>query len=80
MANPPAHPATLAAAQVYLLTFPVQRHLFLGEEPGTGLATRTINWRVGELGRLAGLEGVSPHDIRHYWGHHIFSGKTYVKP
>jgi integrase len=60
-------PATLAAAQVYLQTFTVQKHLFLGEEPGTGLATRTINWRVGELGRLAGLEGVSPHDIRHYW-------------
>jgi integrase len=60
-------PATLAAAQVYLQTFTVHEHLFLGEEPGTALATRTINWRVGELGRLAGLEGISPHDIRHYW-------------
>jgi integrase len=62
-------PSTLAAAQFYLQVFPVAQymHLFLGEEPGTGLATRTINWRVGEIGHLAGIKGLSPHDVRHYW-------------
>jgi integrase len=62
-------PASLAAAQFYLQVFPVSQytHLFLGEEPGAGLATRTINWRVGEIGHLVGIEGLSPHDLRHYW-------------
>ena len=60
-------PDTLAAAQDYLQAFTVYKFLFLGEEPGVGLATRTINWRVGELGKLANLVGLSPHDVRHYW-------------
>ncbi len=30
-------------------------------------ATRTINKRVELLGRKAGVEGLSPHDCRHYW-------------
>ncbi len=60
-------PSTLAAAQKYLQAFTVDKFLFLGEEPGTGLAARTINWRVGELGKLVNLMGLSPHDIRHYW-------------
>lgn len=32
-----------------------------------GLSARAINRRVLELGRRAGLQGLSPHDLRHTW-------------
>jgi integrase len=32
---------------------------------GAGMSTRAINERVGELGRAAGIEHLSPHDLRH---------------
>lgn len=65
-------PETLAAAQRYVQMWTLHQHLFLGERAGTGLAARTINWRIGEIGRLASVEDLSPHDVRHYWA-------TYVK-
>ena len=32
-----------------------------------GLTTRAICKRIRALGELAGLAGLSPHDLRHYW-------------
>jgi integrase len=33
---------------------------------GKGLIERSVNDRVGQLGRAIGIEGLSPHDCRHY--------------
>lgn len=32
-----------------------------------GMSNRAINSRVGALGQAAGIDGLSPHDCRHYW-------------
>ncbi len=32
-----------------------------------GMSERAIQARVLLLGQVAGLEGLSPHDCRHYW-------------
>jgi integrase len=37
-----------------------------GRLQGT-MSERAINDRVGALGRAIGVEGLSPHDCRHYW-------------
>lgn len=34
---------------------------------GKGVTTRAINEIVGKLGREMGIEGLSPHDLRHFW-------------
>jgi len=62
-------PDTLAAAQRYQQEFGRAQasYLFAGAQVGTGLARRSINARVKVLGELAGLEQLSPHDLRHYW-------------
>lgn len=60
-------PDALEAAQIYVRTCAIEAQLFAGEKPGTGLATRSINARLGVLGRLADLSGLSPHDLRHYY-------------
>jgi integrase len=34
---------------------------------GSQMSTRAMNNRVAVLGQVAGVEGLSPHDCRHYW-------------
>lgn len=41
--------------------------LFPGEQPGTGLATRSIYDRIATCGKLVGLDKLGPHDLRHYY-------------
>jgi integrase len=60
-------PDVFAAARLYLSLCSPVGPLFPGKIPGKSLVTRTINWRVGEMGKLAGIEELSPHDLRHYW-------------
>jgi integrase len=56
---------TLDAFQCYFrLEHPVT-WLFPGERGA--LARRSINWRVGEIGKLVEINCLSPHDLRHYW-------------
>lgn len=38
-----------------------------GELTGPGMTEGSVNVRVRVLGKAAGLEGLSPHDCRHYW-------------
>jgi integrase len=38
-----------------------------GELTGQGMSTRAITDRVGALGELVGVEGLSAHDLRHFW-------------
>jgi integrase len=38
-----------------------------GELTKAGLSTRAVAYLVEELGAAAGIEGLSPHDCRHYW-------------
>lgn len=33
----------------------------------TGMTERAIIHRVGALGKVIGVAGVSPHDCRHFW-------------
>jgi integrase len=43
------------------------------------IAERTIAHVVNRLGKLAGLEGLSPHDCRHYWATWAIKSGTDVK-
>jgi len=38
-----------------------------GGKLGGTMGERSINERVGQLGHDAGIDGLSPHDCRHYW-------------
>jgi integrase len=33
----------------------------------SGMSERAVSLRVRELGEQIGVEGLSPHDCRHYW-------------
>jgi integrase len=66
---------TRNAARVYLKHAPDEGILWRKSSKGTGKlsgqmsetsATRAINKRVELLGRHAGIDGLSPHDCRHY--------------
>jgi integrase len=68
-------PDTRNAAREYLKHAPADGSLWRKSSKGTGKlgtqlseasATRTINKRVELLGRHAGIDGLSPHDARHY--------------
>lgn len=63
---------TLQAATAYITNdAPVLGKLLLGSRKGGhltgGMTERAINDRVGVLGRTVGVDGLSPHDCRHYW-------------
>jgi integrase len=69
-------PETREAARAYMQHAPADGILWrksskgsdkLGAPLSPDSATRTINKRVELLGRQAGIEGLSPHDCRHYW-------------
>lgn len=38
-----------------------------GELTEPGMSTQAINRRVGILGQRVGIDGLSPHDARHFW-------------
>jgi Site-specific recombinase XerD len=57
-------PDCLLALQAYLPTI-TGPYLFSGYK-GKAMSTNGINKRVGELGRMVGIDGLSPHDCRHY--------------
>src|SRR5579863_4326463 len=59
-------PATLQAAEKYLPLVDPAGPLFYGYE-GKRITRQGIYKRVRELGILAGIERLSPHDLRHYW-------------
>jgi integrase len=46
---------------------PLLRRMEKDGQPGRGLSVSGANYRVGELGRLVGIDNLSPHDCRHYW-------------
>src|SRR5947209_7161914 len=58
--------ATLRAAEKYLPLVDPAGPLFYGYE-GKRITRQGIYKRVRELGELAGIERLSPHDLRHYW-------------
>jgi site-specific recombinase XerD len=47
----------------------VDTHLFVGQH-GSGLTPRSVEKLVAKYARLAGLEGVTPHTLRHTFGKH----------
>ena len=60
-------PSTLVAAQWYFRLCAVEMWLFPGEQPGAGLATRSIYDRIATCGKRVGLDTLGPHDLRHYY-------------
>ena len=66
-------PATLDAARAYLehdglALGPLLRSSRKGGELTTpGMTTQAITGRVHYLGKRAGIEGLSAHDLRHHW-------------
>jgi integrase len=67
------------AAERYLSAQAVQGRtsgpLFLGYR-GDRLSTRSINDRIGKLGKMIGVERLSPHDLRHFWAFDAFRNGT----
>lgn len=45
-----------------------------GQLTGQGMTARTIAYRVELIGRRAGIEGLSPHDLRHTWAERAKGG------
>jgi integrase len=63
---------TLRAAAAYLQhDAPASGHLLRGSRKGGALTSTmsisAIKRRVRVLGAVAGIDGLSPHDCRHYW-------------
>lgn len=46
---------------------PLLRRMEKDGQPGRALSVSGASYRVGELGRLVGIDHLSPHDCRHYW-------------
>jgi len=61
-------PDTWQALSRYLadVDLPPESPLFLGHHRER-MSTRSLNSRVGDLGRQLGIEHLSPHDGRHHW-------------
>jgi site-specific recombinase XerD len=59
------------AITAYLKVRPVVSadHLFIGQR-GQGISSRAVELLVTKYGRLAGLEDVTPHTLRHSFGKH----------
>lgn len=49
--------------------------LFMGNK-GKRITRRAINARVGRLGKLLGVETLSPHDLRHFWAYDALRNGT----
>jgi integrase len=47
-----------------------------GRLTAPGMTTQNINARVRVLGTAAGVDGLSPHDLRHYWATTAARNKT----
>ena len=60
-------PSALVAVHWYFQLCAVEKWLFPGEQPGTGLATRSIYDRIVACGKRVGLDHLGPHDLRHYY-------------
>lgn len=64
---------TLAALKLYLATDRLYSDVLLRSSNKSGkltpgaMSVRAINARVGVLGAAIGIDGLSPHDCRHYW-------------
>ena len=82
---------TLEAARAYMKHAPKDGSLWrasaekregkthAGELTTHGISERAINKRVELLGRKIGIEGLSPHDLRHYWATKAARNGTPVK-
>src|SRR3954470_7624532 len=59
------------AISAYLKVRPTvsAEHLFIGQR-GQGISSRAVELLVTKYGRLAGLEDVTPHTLRHSFGKH----------
>jgi len=59
------------AIAAYLKVRPTvsDEHLFIGQR-GPGVSSRAVAQLVAEYARLAGLEDVTPHTLRHSFGKH----------
>lgn len=64
---------TVAALKLYLATDRLDSDALLRSSNKSGkltpgaMSVRAINARVGVLGATIGIDGLSPHDCRHYW-------------
>lgn len=73
---------TLAAMLAYLDKDAVSNELLLrgsrknGTLTKSSMAEQSVNRRVGKLGEVIGIEGLSPHDCRHYCATHQAPKKT----
>lgn len=68
-------PLNATARQVlaeYLSTLPdVQPYLFLSQRTGSWLTPRAIGFLVTKYTKRAGIDNLSPHDLRHRFGYRM---------
>jgi site-specific recombinase XerD len=73
-------PDTYQAARAYLADCkPDQVALFIGTKSSKRISTRTINERVGQMGKAIGITGLSPHDCRHFAAEDAIRNGTDIK-
>jgi len=73
-------PDTYKAAQAYLADCEHdQGPLFVGICSKARIDTSSINYRVGQLGDVIGIKGLSPHDCRHYYATDAIRNGTDIK-
>lgn len=73
-------PDTYRAAQAYLADCAQeQQPLFVGICSKGRVNTRSINERVGQLGDMIGIKGLSPHDCRHFFATDAIRNGTDIK-
>ena len=77
----PLNAEVRAAVKDYLAVRPEtdEDHLFIGQR-GAGLKPRMVEYLISTYARLAGLEGVSPHTLRHsFCKHSLEAGANLVE-
>jgi integrase/recombinase XerD len=63
----PLTPNCFRTLSDYIDTLPPQtKYLFPGTNPGTAYASRSIECRIEDLCKLAGIKRITPHQLRHY--------------
>ena len=63
--------ATVRKVLLEYLTEVKSDWLFISQKTKSAITTRALGYLVGKYARIAGVEDVSPHDLRHHFGYRM---------